>query len=235
MNNIRLFFKESLSNNLTGKLNRDQSHYLLKVMRIKKGDNFNLFNENGEWIAQFDSIKSGLINFKLGKQIRTKEHKNGLWLAFSPIKSNFFNFLIQKSTELGVTNFIPIIFDRTIVRKINLERLRKIVIESSEQSNRINIPNIEEPTTLIKFLKKNSKKVNLIFTDINSKITKLNKNKLLTKSNCVIIGPEGDFSEFERVEISKFKDIYNLSLGENILRAETAAISALSILGYELN
>ena len=235
MNNIRLFFKESLSNNLTGKLNRDQSHYLLKVMRIKKGDNFNLFNENGEWIAQFDSIKSGLINFKLGKQIRSKAHKNELWLAFSPIKSNFFNFLIQKSTELGVTNFIPIIFDRTIVRKINLERLRKIVIEASEQSNRINIPNIEEPTTLIKFLKKNAKKVNLIFTDINSKITKLDKNKLLTKSNCVIIGPEGDFSESERVEISKFKDIYNLSLGENILRAETAAISALSIVGYELN
>ena len=74
MNNIRLFFKESLSNNLTGKLNKDQSHYLLKVMRIKKGDNFNLFNENGEWVAHFESIKSGLINFKLGKQIRSKEH-----------------------------------------------------------------------------------------------------------------------------------------------------------------
>ena len=142
MNNIRLFFKESLSNNLTGKLNKDQSHYLLKVMRIKKGDNFNLFNENGEWVARFESIKSGFINFRLGKQIRSKEHKNELWLAFSPIKSNFFNFMIQKSTELGVTNFIPIIFDRTIVRKINLDRLRKIVVEASEQSNRINIPSI---------------------------------------------------------------------------------------------
>ena len=151
MNNIRLFFKESLSNNLTGKLNKDQSHYLLKVMRIKKGDNFNLFNENGEWVAHFESIKSGLINFKLGNQLRSKEHQNELWLAFSPIKSNFFNFMIQKSTELGVTNFIPIIFDRTIVRKINLDRLRKIVVEASEQSNRINIPSIEEPTTLKKF------------------------------------------------------------------------------------
>ena len=86
MNNIRLFFKESLSNNLTGKLNKDQSHYLLKVMRIKKGDNFNLFNENGEWVAHFESIKSGLINFKLGKQIRSKEHKIELWLAF--LRSN---------------------------------------------------------------------------------------------------------------------------------------------------
>ncbi len=235
MNNIRLFFKESLSNNLTGKLNKDQSHYLLKVMRIKKGDNFNLFNENGEWVARFESIKSGFINFRLGKQIRSKEHKNELWLAFSPIKSNFFNFMIQKSTELGVTNFIPIIFDRTIVRKINLDRLRKIVVEASEQSNRINIPSIEEPTTLKKFLNKNQENINLILTDLNSKTKKLDKDKLLSKSNCVIIGPEGDFSESERVEISKFKGIYKLSLGENILRAETAAISAITIVSYELN
>jgi len=235
MNNIRLFFKESLSNNLIGTLNKNQSHYLIKVMRLKKGDNFNLFNENGEWVAKINNIKSGDINFKLGKQIRSKENKNELWLAFSPIKSNFFNFMMQKCTELGVTNFIPIIFDRTIVRKINLDRLRKIVIEASEQSNRINIPNIEEPTTLSKFLNKNLEKINLIFTDLNSKNTKLDKNKLLKKSNCIIIGPEGDFSESERVEISKFKDIYRLSLGQNILRAETAAISALSILSYELN
>jgi len=235
MNNIRLFFKESLSNNLNGKLNKDQSHYLLKVMRIKKGDNFNLFNENGEWLAHIDNIKSGLINFKLGKQIRSKEHKNELWLAFSPIKSNFFNFMIQKSTELGITNFIPIIFERTVVRKINLDRLRKIVIEASEQSNRINIPIIEEPITLVKFLNKNREKINLIFTDLNSKITKLDKNKLLTKSNCIIIGPEGDFSELERVEICKFKDIYKLNLGKNILRSETAAISAISIVNYEFN
>ena len=235
MNNIRLFFKESLSNNLTGILNKDQSHYLLKVMRIKKGDNFNLFNDDGEWLAHIDNIKSGLINFKLVKQIRSKEHKNELWLAFSPIKSNFFNFMIQKSTELGVTNFIPIIFDRTVVRKINLDRLKKIVIEACEQSNRINIPNIEEPMTLVKFLNKNKEKINLIFTDLNSKIIKLDKNKLLTKSNCIIIGPEGDFSELERVEICKFKDIYKLNLGENILRSETAAISAISIVNYELN
>ncbi len=235
MNNIRLFFKESLSNNLTGKLNKDQSHYLSKVMRIKKGDNFNLFNENGEWVAHFESIKSGLINFKLGKQLRSKEHQNELWLAFSPIKSNFFNFMIQKSTELGVTNFIPIIFDRTVVRKINLDRLRKIIVEASEQSNRINIPNIEEPTTLKKFLNKNQENINLIFTDLNSKTTKLDKNKLLKKSNCIIIGPEGDFSESERVEIDKFNGIYKLSLGENILRAETAAISAITIVSYELN
>ena len=212
MNNIRLFFKESLSNNLTGKLNKDQSHYLSKVMRIKKGDNFNLFNENGEWIAHFESIKSGLINFKLGRQIRSKEHKNELWLAFSPIKSNFFNFMIQKSTELGVTNFIPIIFDRTIVRKTNLERLRKIVVEASEQSNRIDIPNIEEPTTLKKFLNKNQENVNLIFTDLNSENKKVDKSKFTGKPVCIIIGPEGDFSEVERQKILSFRGVQSVKI-----------------------
>ena len=108
-------------------------------------------------------------------------------------------------------------------------------MEASGQSNRINIPNIEEQTTLKKFLNKNQKKTNLILTDLNSKTTKLNKDKLLSKSNCVIIGTEGDFSESERLEIDKFKDIYKLNLGENILRAETAAISAISIVAYELN
>ena len=108
-------------------------------------------------------------------------------------------------------------------------------MEESEQSNRIYIPSIEEPTTLKNFLNKNQEKINLILTDLNSRTTKLNKDKLLSKFNCVIIGPEGDFSESERLEIDKFKDIYKLNLGENILRAETAAISAISIVAYELN
>ena len=235
MSNIRLFFSRTLSTDMTDILGKSQSHYLTKVMRIKKSEAFSIFNQNGEWEAKILKISKGNVEFKTIKQLRKKESSKELWLAFSPIKSNFFNFMIQKSTELGVTNFIPIIFDRTIVRKINLDRLRKIVVEASEQSNRINIPSIEEPTTLKKFLNKNQENINLILTDLNSKTKKLDKDKLLSKSNCVIIGPEGDFSESERVEIGKFKGIYKLSLGQNILRAETAAISALSIVGYELN
>ena len=75
-------------------------------------------------------------------------------LAFSPIKSNYQNFMLQKATELGVTKFLPIIFDRTVVRKINKDRLEKIVIEASEQSNRINVPTIEDAQDLVSFLKK---------------------------------------------------------------------------------
>jgi 16S rRNA (uracil1498-N3)-methyltransferase len=98
-------------------------------------------------------ISKSIVEFNVTKQLRQKENFKELWLAFSPIKSNYFNFMIQKATELGVTKFLPIIFDRTIVRKINKERLEKVIIEAAEQSNRINVPVIEQPQSLAKFLK----------------------------------------------------------------------------------
>ena len=169
MSNIRIFFPESLSLNLTSKLEKPQSHYLTKVMRVKIGENFSLFNKNGEWQAKINNISKGIVEFSIELQLRQKENKTEIWLAFSPIKSNYSNFMIQKATELGVTRFIPIIFDRTIVRKINLERLEKIIIEATEQSNRINPPVLEKPQNLKSFLKKNEKKFYLIFTDLNTK------------------------------------------------------------------
>ena len=139
MSNIRLFFSESLSLNLVSKLNKSQSHYLTKVMRIKIDESFSLFNKNEEWSAKINQISKGVVEFSVVEKIRQKKNIKEIWLAFSPIKSNYFNFMIQKATELGVTKFIPIIFDRTIVRKINKERLEKIIIEATEQSNRINV------------------------------------------------------------------------------------------------
>ena len=119
MSNIRLFFSETLSVNLNGKLDKSQSHYLSKVMRIKENDAFSLFNEKGEWEAKVLNISKGAVEFKITKQLRQQENVKELWLAFSPIKLNYLNFMIQKATELGITKFIPIIFDRTVVRKIN--------------------------------------------------------------------------------------------------------------------
>ena len=145
MNNIRLFFSEGLSLNFESKLNKSQSHYLTKVMRIKVSEKFSLFNNNGEWLAKITEISKGIAKFIVIEKLRQKDIAKEIWLAFSPIKSNYFNFMIQKATELGVTRFIPIIFDRTIVRKINKERLEKIIIEATEQSNRINIPPPQKP------------------------------------------------------------------------------------------
>ena len=233
MNNIRLFFSNTLSANMTDKLDKPQSHYLTKVMRIKRNDFFSLFNSYGEWEAKVLEILKGIVQFKIIKQIRSKESSKEIWLAFSPIKSNYQNFMIQKATELGVTKFLPIIFNRTIVRKINKERLEKIVIEASEQSNRLNVPFIEKAQNLKTFLKLNS--MDLIFTDLNSDNKKIDKSKLTNKPICIIIGPEGDFSETEREEILSFKNVQALKINENILRSETAVISAISILNYVIN
>ena len=233
MSHIRLFFSAALSTDMTDKLDKSQSHYLNKVMRVKENEVFSLFNNNGEWEAKVLSISKNIIKFKIIKQLRQKENIKELWLAFSPIKSNYQNFIIQKATELGVTKFLPIIFDRTVVRKINKERLKKIAIEASEQSNRINLPTIEESQSLNNFLKKNS--IDLIFTDLNSNNNKIDKSKLTDKPICIIIGPEGDFSEAERDEILAFSGVQAIKINENILRSETAVISAISIINYVIN
>jgi len=235
MSNIRLFFLESLSLNFKSKLDKFQSHYLAKVMRVKTGESFSLFNNNGEWSAKINQISKGIVEFSVTEKLRQKENTKEIWLAFSPIKSNYFNFMIQKATELGVTRFIPIIFDRTIVRKINKERLEKIIIEATEQSNRINVPVLEKPQNLKNFLNINSKKIDLIFTDLNATEKKLEISKETNRSLCAIIGPEGDFSENERKQILNFEGVRSLKINENILRAETATISVISIINYIIN
>tara|TARA_B100001121_G_scaffold121226_1_gene106328 strand:- start:1641 stop:2249 length:609 start_codon:yes stop_codon:yes gene_type:complete len=202
-------------------------------MRIKDNGIFSLFNNNNEWEAKIIKVSKSIVEFKIIKLIRHKENMRELWLAFSPIKSNYQNFMLQKATELGVTKFLPIIFDRTIVRKINNERLKKIVIEASEQSNRLNVPKIEKPQNLKNFL--NTKSINLIFTDLNSDNKRIDKSKLTNKPICIIVGPEGDFSDEERDKILTFEGVQPIKINENILRSETAVISAISIVNFVIN
>jgi len=192
-----------------------------------------LFNKEGEWEAIILSVSNNIVEFKTTKQLRLKDNKRELWLAFSPIKSNYQNFMIQKATELGVTKFLPIIFDRTVVRKININRMKKIIIEASEQSNRLNIPSIEEAQNLKSFLSFDS--MNLIFADLNSSSKKIDKSKFSNMPICIIIGPEGDFSVSEREKILSFKGVQALKINENILRSETAVISTISIVNYVIN
>ena len=231
MSNIRLFFPESLSINLTDKLDKSQSHYLTKVMRINIGKNFSLFNQNGEWEARIIKITKGIVEFLITKKIRTNDNKKEIWLAFTPIKLNYLNLMIQKATELGVTRFIPILTERTIVRKINEKRVNKIIVEASEQSKRLKVPQLEEIVKLDDFLKFNQK-TNIIFGDLNTNNKKLNIKS--TEPLCILIGPEGDFTTQEREKILKLKNIIPLKINENILRSETAAISIISIVTFNL-
>ena len=105
MSNIRLFFSESLYINLKSKLDKTQSHYIHKVMRIKEGQNFSLFNQSGEFEAKVENIIKGIVEFSVEKKLRSADNPTEIWLAFTPIKLNYLNLMIQKATELGVTRF----------------------------------------------------------------------------------------------------------------------------------
>ena len=231
MTYIRLFFKENLSDNLNSNLDKSQSHYISKVMRIKEGESFSLFNDSGEWEAKINEIKKGIVNFIIVKKLKNSENNSEIWLAFTPIKLNYLNFMIQKATELGVTKFIPILSERTMVRDLNSERLNKVSIEASEQSNRIKLPKLEKLVKFKDFIKL-YKDTDIVFGDLNSSNDQIKINK--DSPVCILIGPEGDFSENERKEILDLKNVKSLKINKNILRAETAAISIISIISFKI-
>ena len=234
---IRLYFSNKIHSELISHLTKDQSHYVKGVMRLKVGDLLSIFNDQGEWNAKIENYEKNKANIKILEKVRNMKNENNIWLAFSPIRQNPLNFMIQKTTELGIQKFIPIICERSMVKDINIERIKKIIIESSQQSNRISIPDITKKESLINFLNLFPKKGRIIFCDINCKKSNL-KNVLSKKiegPTCILIGPEGDFSENERQSIIDLNQTFSISLASNILRAETAAIAAVTLVNFQLN
>ena len=234
---IRLYFPDKIQSDLSSHLPKEQTHYVKDVMRLKIGDKLSIFNTLGEWSAVIESYEKNGAKIKIIEKVRDKDNEKNIWLAFSPIKQNPLNFVIQKGTELGIQRFIPILSERTVVREMNIERIKKIIIEASEQSNRISVPEINKPELLKNFLSQFPENASLIFCDINSKKNNL-KNILIKNIDgpiCILIGPEGDFSENERKMIINLNQTYPISLAKNILKAETAALSAITIVNYHLN
>ena len=234
---IRLYFSVKIQSELISYLTREQSHYVKDVMRLKTGDSFSVFNDQGEWNAIIENYEKDGARIIILNKVRNKKSEKNVWLAFSPIKQNPLNFMIQKTTELGIQKFIPVICERSVVNDINIERIKKIIIESSEQSNRLSVPEITKKESLKNFLKLFPKNGCIIFCDINC--NKSNFKNILSKKIkgpvCILVGPEGDFSENERQLIIELNQTSPLSLASNILRAETAAIAATTIVNFELN
>ena len=234
---VRLYFSGKIQSDLVAHLPKDQSHYLKDVMRLKAGDIFSIFNSQGEWKSSIQNYEKQAAKIKVLEKLRDKKNEKNIWLAFTPIKQNPLNFIIQKGTELGVQKFIPILSERTAVKDINAERIKKIIIESAEQSNRISIPEIAKLETLRNFISIFPEKGCLVFCDINCEKSDL-KNILSQKDIgpiCILIGPEGDFSESERKLIIDLNQSHSISLAKNILRAETAAVAAVTLVNYHLN
>ena len=231
----RLFYSNKLKTGTISRLSEKQSHYTKNVMRLKAGDKISLFNsQDGEWDVKILDQGKIFTEFKVEKLSRPLSNEKNIWLAFSPIKKVPQDLMIQKTTELGIQKFIPLLCERSVVREINIKRAQKIITEACEQSNRITIPKILDVQRLDDFVKNFPDDGKIVFCDINSKSKDL-KNKLPKKNPiCILIGPEGDFSEQERQFINNSKKVISITLAKNILRAETAAIASTTILNYNL-
>ena len=217
----RLYVEQALHIENKLCLENNSAHYVINVLRAKIGSKFIFFDSiNGEFLGEVVSIKKKQVEVLIPKKLRNYKKLRKLKLVFSLIKQDRMNMLLEKTTELGVTDFQPILTERSQVKKINIDRMKRIVIEASEQSNRLTVPMISDLITLQEYLNKNQD--NAVFC-----CERLENAEHISLKNydTVIIGPEGGFSENEKTYLAKA--IKTISLSSNILRAETAAIVAI--------
>ncbi|MGB0935432.1 MAG: 16S rRNA (uracil(1498)-N(3))-methyltransferase [Alphaproteobacteria bacterium] len=223
---IRLFVEEDLEQGRDVPLSPDQIHYLFHVMRKAEGDSVQLFNgKDGEWLAEITTLskKAGIV--KPEKQTRPQRQEADVWLLFSPLKQARQDFLVEKATELGVSALLPIKCARTNVGRVNLQRMQKITIEAAEQSERLTLPTIQPLESLDKVLSRWDSNRKLLFCAERADAGHIQHSSGPT---AILIGPEGGFTRQEVQLVQAYDFVQQVSLGQNILRAETAAIAALS-------
>ena len=232
MSNIRLYYPNSIVENTTSLLSKEHTHYVANVMRLKRGSNINFFNKEGEWVSEIVFLEKDRIEVKFLNRVKESLKSSSIELAICLVKKSPMEIILQKATELGVAKITPIISERTEVKELNLERANKIVIEATEQSNQLSPPEISKITKLKDFINSLDDTSKLFFADINSK-ERLKKEDIKGDNlKKILIGPEGDFTPTERKMILENNNTVSFSLSKNILRTETATISALSLVNY---
>ena len=232
MSNIRLFHPENITENTTGLLSKEHTHYVVNVMRLKRGSNINFFNKNGEWLSEIVFLDRDRVEVKFLNKLKEPTKNSNIELAICLVKKSPMDTILQKATELGVSKIIPIVSERTEVKELNFERANRIVVEATEQSNQLIPPQISEVTKLKNFLKDLSGSSKLLFADVNSK-DKLKAEALKeAKTLSVLIGPEGDFSPSEQELILSNSNAVPFTISRNILRSDTAVISAISLVNF---
>ena len=230
--NIRLYHPNSIVENSTKLLSKEHTHYVINVMRLKRGSIINFFNVEGEWESEIVFLEKERVEVKFLKKVKETQKKNKIELAICLVKKNPMEIILQKATELGVSKIIPIISERTEVKELNYDRAKKIVIEATEQSNQMFPPEILKVVKLKDFLKNLDQNTKLLFGDVNSKDNLSIEKFKNFKSLNILIGPEGDFSPSEREFILSFSQVVPFTISKNILRSDTAVISAISLVNF---
>ncbi|MBV9571101.1 MAG: 16S rRNA (uracil(1498)-N(3))-methyltransferase [Alphaproteobacteria bacterium] len=229
---VRLYVESALRADIRIAAAEGQAHYLLHVMRARVGRRIRLFNgRDGEWLAGIAEVGKHRCIFECLNRIRAQSASPDIWLCFAPIKKTPADYLAQKATELGVAVLQPVITRRTVVTRVNTERLRANAIEAAEQSDRLTVPEVREPVALHSLLAGWPTERLLIFCDEAGDGLPLAQalRKSNSKSWTVLTGPEGGFDPVERDAIRAHPSVVPVSLGPRILRADTAALGALSV------
>jgi len=234
---IRIFIQNSINEGNEIILKDKDYHYAIKVMRAKLNDGIIIIsNRNGEFFGTIIAINKKDCTIKINSKVRSFQETKSLFLAFAPIKR--IEMIAEKGTELGITDFIPIQTRRTIVSKVNSDKFLSHVKEAVEQCERLDMPSLHEIIKLPKFLEILQPNDILIFCNERTDSTENNAIKVLQrlkqeyKKNgniYILVGPEGGFSTEELFIIENHKNAHSISLGSNILRAETAVISAITL------
>lgn len=229
---VRLYVEAVLGQEVRIEASEGQTHYLLHVMRAKAGDRVSLFNgRDGEWLAQIVDVTKHACTFLCERETKPQAHAPDIWLCFAPIKKVPADYLAQKATELGVSALRPVVTRRTIVSRVNLERMRANAIAAAEQSDRLTVPEIREPLSLEKLLALWPGQRALLFCDEAGEAPPIAETLRCVAGVpwAVLTGPEGGFHPVEREAIRAKPFVTPASLGPRILRADTAALAALAV------
>jgi len=223
----RLFVTAPLGVGASVALEGAQANYLGNVMRMKAGDAVLLFDGvSGEWLAEVVESGKKRVALVVREATRPQESVPDLWLAFAPVKKGRVDWLVEKAVELGVARLVPVVTQRTIVDKLNLERMRSHIVEAAEQCGRTALASIDPAVSLAAFLRERDPARRLYFADETG--GERAATAFAPGAAAILTGPEGGFTPQEAEAIRASQNAVPISLGPRILRADTAALAAVT-------
>jgi len=233
----RLHLTDPLAAGTSVSVSGDQAHYLRTVMRAAPGDAVGVFNgTDGDWLARITTVDRRSCALAIETLIRPQRAEPGPWLVFAPIKKTALDVLVEKATELGVERLWPVITERTVAQRVNLRRLHARVIEAAEQCERLTVPYVAEPVALARLAEVWPANRSLLVPDTEGRGRPLADvlEPMRTVSDVppphgLLIGPEGGLASSELDALLDLPFATAVGLGPRILRAETAALAALTI------
>jgi len=227
---VRLYVDQPLGEGQMVPLSREQAHYLFGVMRLQAGAVLSLFNgRDGEWDGEvIEAGKRGGV-LACRAQTRTLQLPPDLWLLFAPIKKARTDFIVEKATEMGAARIVPVVTDFTNSERVRVDRLQAHAVEAAEQCGGTFVPEVAEPLKLERVLADWPEERHLMFCDE----ALVGAGQVLGAAGkgpwAILIGPEGGFSDAERVKLRGLPFAHAVSLGPRILRTDTAAVAAMTI------